>query len=199
MPPRLRPLAGAVREDPVQHVERLAHLLRVRVGTEVHDAAPVPLPREHHARILVLNRDGDIGKGLVVPEPDVERRPVPLDEILLEMERLDLVLGDDDLDVLDPIGQLLDRRASVGALLEVGPHPGPQRLRLADVQHLAGPVPKQVNPGPRRHGLQLFFELGRHQSSLALKKTPKAEASCLRTDPHRPDPARARRVPRAEA
>ena len=38
---RLRPLAGPVREDAVEDVERLAHLLRVRVRAEVDDAAPV--------------------------------------------------------------------------------------------------------------------------------------------------------------
>src|SRR5439155_24847749 len=100
----LRPLAGAVREDTVEHVQRLAHLLRVRVRTEVDDPPAVPLPGEHHARVLVLDRDRDVRKRLVVAKPDVERRPVPLDEILLEVERLDLVLGDDDLDVLDPLG-----------------------------------------------------------------------------------------------
>ena len=43
VPARLRPLARPVAEDAVQDVERLAHLLRVRVRPEVLDAAPVPL------------------------------------------------------------------------------------------------------------------------------------------------------------
>src|SRR5258707_11131553 len=42
----LRPLARPVGEHAVEHVERLAHLLRVRVRPEVPDAGPVPLPRE---------------------------------------------------------------------------------------------------------------------------------------------------------
>src|SRR6185312_2970378 len=41
----LRPLAGAVAEHAVQHVERLAHLLRVRVRAEVDDAAAMALAR----------------------------------------------------------------------------------------------------------------------------------------------------------
>src|SRR5204863_5653334 len=48
MPARLRPLARPVWEDAVEHVERLAYLLRIRVGTEVPDARPVTLTREHH-------------------------------------------------------------------------------------------------------------------------------------------------------
>ena len=38
VPSRLRPLAGAVAEDAIEYVERLAHRLRVRVRAEVHDA-----------------------------------------------------------------------------------------------------------------------------------------------------------------
>ena len=98
VPAGLRPLARPVAEDPVQHVERLAHLLRVRVRAEVDDAAPVPLAREHDARVLVLDRDGDVRERLVVAQPHVERRPVALDEVLLEMQRLDLGAGDDRLD-----------------------------------------------------------------------------------------------------
>src|SRR5689334_17003458 len=57
VPPRLRPLTGAVAEDAVEHVQRLSHLLRVRKWAEVPDPAPVTLAREHHARVVVL--DGD--------------------------------------------------------------------------------------------------------------------------------------------
>ena len=109
--PGLRPLAGPVREDAVEDVERLANLLRVRVRAEVDDAAAMPLAREHDPRVLVLDGDGDVRERLVVAEPDVERRPVALDEVLLEMERLDLGIGDDHLEVGDPLGQ---RRRSWG-------------------------------------------------------------------------------------
>jgi hypothetical protein len=102
---RLRPLAGAVLEDAVEHVERLAHLLRVRVRAEVDDPAPVPLAREHDARVVVLDRDRDVRKRLVVAQADVERRAVPLDEVLLDVEGLRLVAGDDHLDVGDHAGQ----------------------------------------------------------------------------------------------
>ena len=103
VPSRLRPLARPVAEDAVEDVERLAHLLRVRVRAEVPDARPVPLAGEHHARVLVLDRDGDVRERLVVAQPHVERRPVPLDEVLLEVERLDLAAGDDHLDVGDAL------------------------------------------------------------------------------------------------
>ncbi len=105
VPPRLRPLARPVGEDAVQDVERLPHLLRRRVRAEVDDPAPVPLPREHDSRVLVLHGHRDVGVALVVTEADVERRPVALDQVLLEVERLHLGRGDDHLDLLDALDQ----------------------------------------------------------------------------------------------
>ena len=102
VPARLRPLARPELEDAVEHVERLAHLLRVRVRAEVDGAAAVALAREHDPRVLVRDGHGDVRERLVVAQPDVERRPVALDEVLLEVERLRLGRGDDDLDVGDP-------------------------------------------------------------------------------------------------
>ena len=115
VPARLRPLARPELEDAVEHVERLAHLLRVRVRPEVDDPAPVALAREHDARVLVLDRHGDVRERLVVAETDVERRPVALDEVLLEVERLDLGAGDDHLEVGDAADEARDRRARVAA------------------------------------------------------------------------------------
>jgi hypothetical protein len=174
--PRLRAFTGTVREDAVEDIERLADLLRVRVRPEVDDSAPVALAREHDPRVLVLDRDRDVRKGLVVPQPDVEGRPVPLDEVLLEVERLDLVLGDDHLDVRHPLRQLPDRRARVGALLEVGAHARAQGLGLAHVEHIPGPIPEEVDPGQRGQGFQLIFEPSGHEFSLAPRNHPKHEA-----------------------
>ena len=162
VPSRLRPLAGTVREDTVQDVERLAHLLRVRVGAEVPDPATVPLPREHDARVLVVDGDSDVREGLVVAQPDVERRPMPFDQVLLEVEGLHLVLGHDHLDVLDPLGELLDRRPGAVARLEIGAHTRPQRLGLADVEDLTALVAEQVDARLRGQGLQLLLQVLRH-------------------------------------
>ena len=64
------------------------------------------LAREHHARVLVRERHRDVRERLVVAEADVERRPVTLDEVLLEVERLGLGARDDDLDVSIALDQL---------------------------------------------------------------------------------------------
>ena len=158
VPAGLRPLARPVAEDAVEDVERLAHLLRVRVRAEVPDARPVPLAREHHARVLVLDRDRDVRERLVVAQPDVERRPVALDEVLLEVERLDLAAGHDHLDVGDARRQAADLRAAVRRPLEVRADARAQRLRLADVEDVAVRVAEQVDARPRGERLQLVFD-----------------------------------------
>ncbi len=152
---RLRPLARPVLEDAVEHVEGSTHLLRVRVRPEVDDTAAVPLPREHHPRVLVLDRDRDVGERLVVPQADVERRPVALDEVLLDVERLDLGARDDHLDVLDQADEPAHLRAPVAASLEVRAHTRAQRLRLSDVQHAAVLVAEQVDARLRWQRAQL--------------------------------------------
>ena len=184
---RLRPLARPVREDAVQDVQRLAHLLRVRVRPEVDDPASVALAREHDARILVLHGDGDVRERLVVTQPDVERRPVPLDEVLLEVQGLDLVLRDDHLDVLHALRQLLNRRSGVLRLLKVRPHPRPQRLGLSDVEHVPGPVPKEVDA---RLGRQAF------SWSSSLEATSGQPSPAAMASPRRPRSRKAARVER---
>ena len=163
VPARLRPFARPVREDAVQDVERLAHLLRVRVRAEVPDARPVPLAREHHARVLVLDRDRDVRERLVVAQADVERRPVPLDEVLLEVERLDLGAGDDHLDVRDPLRQQPDLRAAVLAVLEVRAHARAERLRLADVEDVAFRVAEQVDARASRAAVSAVLDAFSHR------------------------------------
>ena len=161
---RARPLARPELEHAVEHVQRLAHLLRVRVRAEVDRAAPVPLPREHDPRVLVRDRHRDVRERLVVAEPDIERRAMALDEVLLEMERLGLVAGDDDLDVRDHRGELGRSRPAVRAL-EVAAHARAQRLRLPDVEHVAVFVPEEVDPRGARERLQLLFKVFSHSAA----------------------------------
>ena len=161
VPARLGAFTRTELEDAVEHVECLAHLLRVRVRAEVEDAAPVPLAREHHPRVVLLDRDRDVRERLVVAEPDVERRPVALDQVLLEVERLDLGRGHDHLEVGDPPDEVRDRGASVPAPgLEVRAHARPQRLRLAHVEHVALLVAEEIDTRLRGQALQFRLELG---------------------------------------
>ena len=78
------------------------------------------------------------------------------------MQRLDLALGDDHLDVCDLLRQLLESGPGL-ALLEVGAHPRPQRLGLPDVENSAFLVPEEVDA---RRGWQALQRAFRTISSL---------------------------------
>ena len=97
----LRPVAGAVHEDLAEQVERLAHPLGVAERAEVDPVLAVALAGEVDAREVLVERDPDVGVGLVVTQADVEDGAVALDELLLGQERLGLGLGRDELDVRD--------------------------------------------------------------------------------------------------
>jgi hypothetical protein len=157
MPARLRPFAGPVREDAVEDVEGLAHLLRVRVRPEVDDPAAMSLAGEHDARVVVLHGHRDVRIGLVVAQADVERRPVAADEVLLEMEGLRLVRGDDHLDPLDPLREVLEPRPRVTPT-EVRAHARAQGLRLSHVEDGVLRPAEEVHARLRRDALQLRLD-----------------------------------------
>ncbi len=76
--------------------------------------------------------------GLVVAQVDVVARPVLLDEGVLEEKGLLLGIGDDRLDLPHPVEQKTDLGAAVAAGGKIGPQPGAQVFRLADIEN--GPV-----------------------------------------------------------
>ncbi len=91
--------AGPEREEAADQVHRLVDARRGRVWAEV--AAPVvdQLARALDAREVVRVGHLDIGIALVVLEPDVEPRPIPLDEVRLKQEGLRDRVGQGDLEV----------------------------------------------------------------------------------------------------
>ena len=101
------------------------------------------------------------------------RRPVALDEVLLEVERLDLGPGDDHLEVGDSRDHPADPRPGVAALLEVAAHARPERLRLADIEDLPVRVAEQVDARLCRQRLQLGLEGRGHSIQCSL--VPRAE------------------------
>jgi hypothetical protein len=66
----------------------------------------VALTCEVNARELLVERDADVRIRLVVAQPDVERWPVLLDEVLLREQRLGLRSRLDEVDPLDARDQI---------------------------------------------------------------------------------------------
>src|SRR5581483_2076762 len=161
--PRLGPLAGAELEQLAEQVQGLAHALRARVGAEVDAAGAVALAREVDARELLVEADADVGVGLVVPQADVEARPVAPDELLLGEQRLRLGLGDQEVHGRGRPGAVADR---VRAPAEVGGDALADRGRLADLDHLPPGVLQQVHARLIGQALALLGQRRRHGPKL---------------------------------
>ena len=139
-----RQLAGAVRKELLQKVERLVHRLRVRKRTEIarRPIAERALPED--PREILTEGDLHIGIRLVVFEPDVVAGPVLLDEIVLEEEGFRDAVGEH---VLEPLGALHHSdKANVEARAEVVAHPVAEYVGLTDVHHASLGVLEQVDP-----------------------------------------------------
>ena len=120
-------------------------------------------PGEVDARVVLVKADRDVRIALVVAQLDVERRPVALDQVGLEDQRLGLGRGHDRLETGDPGDHVVDLRMlsrsrghRIGRVrvsvrgqrgLEVAEHAPPERLRLADVQHAVVGIAVDVHAG----------------------------------------------------
>jgi hypothetical protein len=95
-------VAGAELERAVDEVNRAPREGSRQVRPEVERAVALDAPRDHHARERLVDRQLQVRVLLVVFEEDVVTRLVPLDEVRLQHQRLDLRVGDDEFEVADP-------------------------------------------------------------------------------------------------
>ena len=77
---------GAHREHPQQRVHGLPDRPRVRVRPEITGAAPLGAPHHHDPRVVLAERDRQVGVALVVPVPDVEPGAELLDPGVLQLQ-----------------------------------------------------------------------------------------------------------------
>src|SRR5581483_2771978 len=123
-------------------------------------ARPVLLhpPGHHQPRELLVGGELEERVVLVVAEDDVVAGPVLLDQRRLEDHRLELVCGDDVLEVPDVADEGVGLGIAGAGLLEVRADAAPQRGRLADVDDLALCVLVEIDPGPVRDLFELLRE-----------------------------------------
>ncbi|MNX69668.1 hypothetical protein D3C86_1008950 [compost metagenome] len=139
----------------------------IGIGTEVARAVVQALAGDDQAGIGLVEGQLEPGISLVVLEQDVEIRPMPLDQGVLEHQGLDLGGGRNGLEVVDHPhqGPHLGRVALV--LAEVGTHPASKVDRLAHVQDHPGGVLHEVDARVgRQMRKQLLDSVGKlHQSA----------------------------------
>ncbi len=144
----------------LQKMQRLAHCAGAGIGAEVLPLASLGAAVQRQARKPVLAGQEDIGITLVVPQQDIVRRLVGLDQVVLQQQRVHLGGGNGDLYLLNAHHQghgFLGQAAGA----KVAAHPVFQIARLAHVQQLVLGVVHLVNPRPRGQGVEkrLVIEL----------------------------------------
>ncbi len=134
-------------EDALDDVERASHGTDVGVRTEVARPVVEQPARHEDARERLLNGHLDVRIALVVTQRDVEARPVFLDEIRLEDQRVRLGRHHDRVHV----GDLPDERPRLHALRviggEVAAHTRAEPLGLSHVQDAPVPILPEVHSG----------------------------------------------------
>ena len=141
--------AGPEREEPADQVHQFVDARRRGVRPEVAAAVVDQLARPLDPRELVAEGDLDVRVALVVLEPDVEARPVALDQVGFEQQGLRDRVGLGHLDVDDPVDDAADAvdLAARRLLLPVRADATAQALRLADVDDVAARVLHEIDAG----------------------------------------------------
>ena len=156
-----RSLAGevvAARADavePLHELERLAHGPDGGIRSEVARGAVAQLPGDEDPRERLP--DGHLHEriALVVAELDVESGPVLLDQVRLEHEGLGVGAHEDRVGVGGPARELAQADPAPRVAGEVAPDPGPDGVRLADVEDPPRSVPEQIDARTAREAPQL--------------------------------------------
>ena len=131
-------------EQPVRQRHRPPAERRRQVGPGVVVIVALDAARDQHPRERLARRELEVGVVLVVAEEDVVPRSALLDQVILERERLDDRVGDDDLEPLRFVEQGVDARAHA-LRAEVAPDAIAEDPRLADVQRFARLVGIEVD------------------------------------------------------
>ena len=127
-----------------------------RAGVEA--AIALHAARDEDAREPFVRRQLQIRIILVVAEQDVVLRRPLFDQVVLERQRLDDRIGDDNLKAHDLVEQRIGLRiAAVGA--KVVPDPVAERPRLADVNGVAIRVEVQIHSRLLRQPGNLLLEI----------------------------------------
>src|SRR6218665_2034036 len=143
-------IAGADRERLLQERSRLAKRPHLGVRAEVACAPDLLVAGDDQPGGLLAQRDREIRVGLVVLELNVERRLELRDPRVFEHEGLGIGRDDRPIETRRECEHSLSPGGNRAQRLEVVREPGPQILRLADVQYTALAITEPVDPGTGR-------------------------------------------------
>ena len=135
-PVHIHILAGAQRKELPQKLQAFMHSSCGCIWPKITCPILQDTPRYVHARIFFLQGDLHIWIGLIILQADIIARPMLLDQIALENQRLDLRARKDRF----KISNLRHHRTHLGRMifiaLEILPHTILQDNCLADINDL---------------------------------------------------------------
>ena len=154
--------ARAVRQlqGPADHVDDLARPVAPAEGAEIRRPVLRGRARKRHPGVFAFHVDADEGIALVVLELDVVVRLVPLDEGVLQHQRLELAVRDDHVEV----AHLVHHRGHLRQMLaaEIAHDAVFQPLGFADVDNLGILVEHDVHARQLRQVIRFFQKRVKH-------------------------------------
>ena len=106
------PITVPVGEHPAQSVQRLAHGITGGKWPVIACSILLHAPDDADFGEVILPVDLDVRIGFIILQPDVEARPVALDQFVLQDQRFQLGVGDDPFQ----IGDLADQPERFGVM-----------------------------------------------------------------------------------
>ena len=97
--PFLQVLTGPQRKQPPQELQAFMHRCHIRIRTKVTCSVLEHPPRDEYPREILLHRHLHIRIALIILQTDIIARPMLLDEIAFQDQRLDLRMRHDDLKI----------------------------------------------------------------------------------------------------
>ncbi len=140
----------------MEELQRVADIEGAGIRAEVVGAILANLSRKKNPRVFLVGHH-DVGIALVVSQTHVERRPVLLDQVAFQHQRLEFGVDDNPLDVLDLADHARDADAMAGGFLKIASNSVLQRDGLANVKHLALEISVNVASRFARKQLKLVL------------------------------------------
>ena len=150
-------VAGADAKQPVRERHRLASEVRRQKRAGVEAAVALHVARHEHARKGLVGRELQKWIVLVIAQQDVVLGGPLLDQVVLERERLDDRIGDDDLEPHDLVEQGVGLRIRA-VRAQVVPHAVAQRPRFPDINRVSAHVKVQIHSRLLRQPRDLLLE-----------------------------------------
>ena len=120
----------------LQKIQAVPNGLNTGEWPEITASLSLAAPMKGQPGIGIPVGQKQVGIGFIIPQQDIEWRPVLLDQILFQQQRLYFCLGNGDINVGDTAHQSSRFRGQPGSS-EIACHPFTQVFCLANIEHSA--------------------------------------------------------------